>query len=82
MIPSDAEVVVVGFQTDFAIRETCRAALERGNEILLIRGAHGTRDGVDGTPALRITQDVETTLEDGGAHFLDMKHVSGLFTDR
>lgn len=37
VVPPEAEVVVVGMQSDFCIRATCNAALARGNEVLMIR---------------------------------------------
>jgi nicotinamidase-related amidase len=47
LIPEDAEVVVVGLQSDFCIRATCSAALHRGNTVLLIRGSHTTFDRLE-----------------------------------
>ncbi|PFH46463.1 hypothetical protein AMATHDRAFT_154927 [Amanita thiersii Skay4041] len=88
LIPLEAEIVVVGFQSDFSIRATCDAALFRGNEVILIRGAHATYDRIEVlhgggiTPAKKIEVEVETELEDAGVHLLDMKDLPGLFTDR
>ncbi|KAF8640223.1 hypothetical protein AX16_010120 [Volvariella volvacea WC 439] len=88
IVPIDAEVIMVGFQTDFAVRATCAAAILRGNEVLLIRGAHGTCDRIEVLhgggiiPAARIVSEIETELEDLGVHLLDMKDLPGLFTDR
>lgn len=39
LIPSDAEIIVAGMQSDFCIRATCSAALGRGNEVFMIRVA-------------------------------------------
>jgi hypothetical protein len=35
LIPKDAEIVVVGMQSDFCVRATCSAALGRGNVVLV-----------------------------------------------
>jgi nicotinamidase-related amidase len=40
IVPPDAELVVIGMQSDFCIRATCSAALGRGNEVLMIRVEH------------------------------------------
>ncbi|KAK2467292.1 hypothetical protein APHAL10511_000841 [Amanita phalloides] len=88
LIPDDAEIVVAGFQTDFSIRATCSAALDRGNEVLLIKGAHATYDRIEVlhgggiTPAKEIEADIEAELEEAGVHLLDMKDLPGLFTNR
>lgn len=88
IIPPDAEIIVAGFQTDYSIRATCSAALGRGNEVLLIRGAHATYDRIEVlhgggiTPAKRIEAEIEAELEEAGVHLLDMKDLGGIFTDR
>ncbi|KAF8638962.1 hypothetical protein AX17_001823 [Amanita inopinata Kibby_2008] len=88
IIPDDAEIVVTGFQTDFSIRATCSAALARGNEVLLIKGAHATYDRIEVlhgggiTPAKKIEAEIEGELEEAGVHLLDMRDLPGLFTDR
>ncbi|THU98383.1 hypothetical protein K435DRAFT_661055 [Dendrothele bispora CBS 962.96] len=87
-VRSDAEIVVVGTLSDFGVRATCSAALSRGNEVILIRGAHGTFDRVEVlygggiTPAANIQTEIEDELEEAGVHVLEMKDVAGLFTDR
>jgi len=79
---------VAGFQTDYSIRATCSAALGRGNEVLLIKGAHATYDRIEVlhgggiTPAWRIEQEIEAELEEAGVHLLDMKDLPGIFMDR
>ncbi|KAF9257421.1 Isochorismatase hydrolase [Marasmius fiardii PR-910] len=84
----DAEIVVVGVMSDYSIRATCSAALDRGNEVLLIRGAHGTYDRVEVlygggiTPAQNIETEIEEELEEAGVHLMDMKDLPGIFTDR
>ncbi|KAF8871034.1 hypothetical protein BD779DRAFT_1664581 [Infundibulicybe gibba] len=64
------------------------AALGRGNEVLLIRGAHATFDRIEVlhgggvTPAERIEDEIEAELEEAGVHLLDMKDLPGIFVDR
>jgi nicotinamidase-related amidase len=88
IIPPHAEIVVAGFQTDYSIRATCSAALGRGNEVLLIRGAHATYDRIEVlhgggiTPASKIEEEIEAELEEAGVHLLDMKDVDGIFENR
>jgi len=88
VVPPTAEIVVAGFQTDYSIRATCSAALGRGNEVLLIKGAHATYDRIEVlhgggiTPASIIEQEIEAELEEAGVHLLDMKDLPGIFTDR
>ncbi|KAF9525784.1 Isochorismatase-like protein [Crepidotus variabilis] len=88
IIPSAAEIVVAGFQTDYSIRATCSAALGRGNEVLLIKEAHATHDRIEVlhgggiTAAYRIEAEIEAELEEAGVHLLDMKDVPGIFENR
>ena len=88
MVPADAEMVVIGFQTDYSIRATCSVALGRGNEVLLIRGAHATHDRIEVlhgggvTPAHRIEADIEAELEEAGVHLFNMKDLPGIFSGR
>ncbi|KAJ7240167.1 Isochorismatase hydrolase [Mycena haematopus] len=88
LVPPDAEIVIVGLQSDFSVRATCSAALGRGNEVLLIHGAHGTYDrlevlyGGGVTPAAQIEDDIEGELQEAGVHLLDMKDLSAIFDDR
>ncbi|KAJ7816542.1 hypothetical protein B0H14DRAFT_2844731 [Mycena olivaceomarginata] len=78
LIAPDAELVV----------STCRAALRRGNTVLLMHGAHGTHDHTviaDGgrfTPGENISARVEEELDKAGAMILDMKYLPGLFEGR
>ncbi|KAG7090208.1 hypothetical protein E1B28_011811 [Marasmius oreades] len=87
-VRDDAEIVVVGVMSDYSIRATCSAALGRGNEVLLIRDAHGTYDRVEVlygggvTPAHNIETEIEEELEEAGVHVLEMKDIPGIFTDR
>ncbi|KAG6917855.1 hypothetical protein DXG01_000760 [Tephrocybe rancida] len=88
IIPSDAEIILAGFQTDYSIRATCSEALKRRNEVLIIRGSHATHDRIEVlhgggiTPAARIEADIEAELEEAGVHILDMKDLPGIFTNR
>ncbi|KAJ8468280.1 hypothetical protein ONZ45_g17300 [Pleurotus djamor] len=88
IVRPDAEMVVVGMQSDFCVRATCSAALGRGNEVLLIKGAHATYDRIEVwyggriTPASRVEVEVENELEEAGVIVLDMKDVSGIFNGR
>jgi len=60
IIPPEAEIIIAGFQTEYFVRATCSAALGRGNEVLLIKGAHNTYDKIEVlhgggiTPASRV----------------------------
>jgi nicotinamidase-related amidase len=87
IVPTDALLVVVGCQSDFCIRATCSAALGRGNEVVLIRGAHGTYDRVEVlaggsvTPAQTVANEIEAELGEAGVHLLDMDNIGDLFSD-
>lgn len=83
-IRPDAEVVVVGMQSDFCVRATCSTALMRGNSVLLIRGAHATYDRVDVymlsiTPAETVQKEIEAELEEAGVVLLEMKDLPRIF---
>ncbi|EJF56918.1 Isochorismatase hydrolase [Dichomitus squalens LYAD-421 SS1] len=88
IIPATSEIVMVGIQSDFCIRATCSAALSRGNEVLLVRGAHATYDRIEYhnhgliTSAAEVAKEIEGELEEAGVHMLEMKDLPGLFTDR
>ena len=82
----EAEIVVVGMQSDFCVSATCSAALQRGNSVILIRGAHATNDRLEVntpiTPAAAIEKQIEMELEDKGVILLEMSDLDDLFTDR
>jgi len=88
LVASDAEIVVVGMQTDYCIRATCSAALGRGNEVLLIKGAHATYDGMQAwnggvkIPASTIEAETEAELEEAGVVLLEMSDLPGIFANR
>ncbi|KAI0666552.1 Isochorismatase hydrolase [Trametes maxima] len=87
LVPPTAEIVMVGMQSDFCIRATCSAALARGNEVLLVHGAHATYDRVEVlghgtiTPASVVEEEIEGELEEAGVVLLEMKDLPGMFTD-
>ena len=90
-IRPDAEIVVVGMQSDFCVRATCSTALIRGNLVLLIRGAHATYDRLDVwntgmatsvTPADTVEKEIEAELEEAGVMLLEMKDLPQIFTGR
>lgn len=88
LIVSDAEIVVIGLQSDFSLRATCSAALDRGNEVLMVRGAHGTYDrlevlfGEETTTANAVAAETEAELEEAGVCILEMKDLPGIFNNR
>ncbi|KAJ6543544.1 Isochorismatase-like protein [Mycena vulgaris] len=88
LVAPDAEVVVVGLLSEYSIKSTCRAALLRGNTVLLMRGAHGTYNHIElvegGTvkPADKISTKIEEELDKAGAIILDMSYLPGLFEGR
>jgi nicotinamidase-related amidase len=87
-VAPDAEVVVIGFQTDFSVRATCSAALGRGNEVILLREAHATFNRIEVlhgggiTPAAAIEAEIEAELEEAGVHIFEMKDLWDIFEDR
>ncbi|KZT65912.1 Isochorismatase hydrolase [Daedalea quercina L-15889] len=88
LVPPDAELIVVGLESDFCVRATCSAALARGNDVLLIRGAHATYDRVEywdggtSTPADKVEREIEEELEEAGVVLLDMADLPSLFAGR
>ncbi|KAJ7494819.1 Isochorismatase-like protein, partial [Mycena galericulata] len=88
LVPPDAEIVIVGLQSDFSVRATCSAALGRGNSVLLIRGAHATYDrlevlyGGGTTPASQISREIEGELEEAGVHLLEVGEVGAIWEGR
>lgn len=72
----------------FVFGTACSAALGRGNEVLMIRGAHGTYDrlevlyGGGVTGAAQIEAEIEGELEEAGVNLLDMNDLGAIFDDR
>jgi nicotinamidase-related amidase len=69
------DVVIVGLQSQYCVRETSLAALGRGFGVLLVRGAHATYDEGEQTAA-EISAAVEAELEQAGAQIVDADDVS------
>ena len=90
LVPETSDLVVVGMQSDFCIRATCSAALGRGNNVLLVEGAHATYDRPEDfssggpaiiTPAARVEREIESELEEAGVVLIKMDDLPHLFTD-
>lgn len=64
------EVVVVGMQSEYCVRETSLAALERGLAVALAQGAHATYGDEERTAA-EISAATEAELAKAGARILD-----------
>ena len=60
-------IVAFGIQSECCVLSTCRGALTASFNVTLLRGAHSTYD-VDGKTAVEIEHDVETELQEKGAH--------------
>ncbi|KAF7327061.1 Isochorismatase domain-containing protein [Mycena kentingensis (nom. inval.)] len=88
MIHPDAEIVVVGLMTEYSVKSTCKAAMARGNTVILMHGAHGTYDHVElannglVTRADKIVAQIEEELDIAGAMVLDMDLLPGVFDGR
>ena len=65
VVPDRAPIVVVGMQSDYCVRATSLAALERHHPVTVVSGAHATYD--DGKPADDISKDIEDQLRAAGA---------------
>ena len=68
LLPADASLVVAGMQTDWCIRTTALAALQRGHRVVLARGAHSTLPDDRTVPA--IVAAVEQELARAGAELV------------
>ncbi|KAF7311726.1 Isochorismatase domain-containing protein [Mycena indigotica] len=88
LIRPDVEVVIVGVTSEYAVKSTAKAAIERGNTVILIRGAHGTYDHTElnnhshVNRGAKIAANVERELDKAGAMVLDMEFVPNLFEGR
>jgi nicotinamidase-related amidase len=69
------DVVVVGMQSEYCVRETSLAALNRGLGVLLVRGAHATY-GDGKRTAAEIATVTEEELAQAGARILDVDDVA------
>ncbi|KAF7311736.1 Isochorismatase domain-containing protein [Mycena indigotica] len=88
IVAPEAEIVVVGVMSEYSVKSTVKAALARGNTVILMKGAHGTYDHValdnDGnvTRADTIVAEIEEELDRAGAVVLDMEFLPNLFEGR
>ena len=88
LVPHRAELVVAGLLSDYAVAATCRAAVARGNEVILVRGAHAAYHrpealyGGGTLEASRLETQVENELEEIGVSVFDMEDLEAIFTDR
>ena len=69
------DLVIVGMQSEYCVRETSLAALEQGFTVLLPRGAHATY-GNRQRSAAQIAAAVEDELAQAGARILDADDVT------
>ena len=64
-VPDGAPIVAIGMQSEYCVRTTALASLERGHTVTVVHGAHATYD--DGQPAADISRGVEDELRAAGA---------------
>jgi nicotinamidase-related amidase len=69
------DVVIVGMQSEYCVRETSLAALKRGLDVVLVRGAHATYGNGKHTAA-EIAAATEAELAQAGARILDTDDVT------
>ncbi|GAA3424268.1 isochorismatase family protein [Streptosporangium sandarakinum] len=69
-----APLVVAGMQSEWCVRATALAALERGHPVTLVRGAHATYDA--GEPAAAVSRRVEEELAVAGVRIADLDEVT------
>jgi len=84
LVPTDATLVVIGMQSNYCIRATCRGARARGNKVLLVKGAHAACDaqGTDAVvPAAQVEAAIEIELEKEGVVIIAQDDVQKLFSD-
>jgi nicotinamidase-related amidase len=74
LIPASAEVIVVGMQSEYCVRETSLSALRRGCQVTLVRAAHATYDG--DVPAETTSHRIEVELGAAGVSVLDRVDVT------
>ena len=75
LLADTSEVVIAGMQTEYCVRETSRAALQRGLAVLLARGAHATYGNRNRTAA-EIAAATEAELARAGVRILDAGDVT------
>lgn len=79
LLPPSAPLVIAGMQSDYCVRETTLAALERGHPVTPVRGGHATYHGTvyHGTvPAAEASARVEDELVAAGAAVVDREAVT------
>jgi nicotinamidase-related amidase len=69
------DVIIVGMQSEYCVRETSLAALQRGLAVLLVRGAHATYGDGKHTAA-EIASATERELAQAGVRILDADDVT------
>ncbi len=89
LVAPAAEIVVAGLTNRLQRSASTQRALPhshvRGNEVLLIRGAHATYDRIEVlhgggvTPAFRIEAEIEAELEEAGCTYTRDERCSGYF---
>jgi nicotinamidase-related amidase len=66
LIPAGERIVLAGLASDYCVRATALAALDRGHEVRLVRGAHGAYEA-DGKSGETIEREIEHELHAAGA---------------
>ncbi|HEY3866900.1 MAG TPA: isochorismatase family protein [Actinocrinis sp.] len=69
VIPPNAPLVLVGMQSEYCVRETALAALDRKHPVTLVRGAHATYPGDE--PAEVTSRQIEEELAKAGVKIVD-----------
>lgn len=72
------QVIVVGLQSEYCIKATSLAAKQRGNEVVLVAGAHTTYDGAK--KAVEIEKEIETELKEAGVSVVAYDKVLSWFS--
>src|SRR5882762_4744046 len=81
----NADIVVIGMQSDWCIRATCIGGLQRGNKVMLVKKAHATYDGrpekLGGVAkrASSIEAEIETELKEAGVISVEMSDLSSIW---
>jgi nicotinamidase-related amidase len=75
LLAGACDIVIVGMQSEYCVRETSLAALQRGLAVSLVRGAHATY-GDGKRTAAEIAAATEKELVQAGARILDADDVT------
>ena len=73
-LPAGASLLLAGMQTEYCVRSTALAALDRGHTVTLVRGGHATYD--DDTPAQETVHRIETELIGRGVRLAQLDEVT------